>query len=172
MFGGKHKKRWHDIIACWHLNGCSPRLPIDFPSPHNLVKWEKCLSITRIARNKNKTWAVKCMSNQPLSLTVFFFNSFASISANSLWYGVAQMLASSPEVGSNEIEYDVDCSNCGFGCFPCNNTNECVPQRKNCDGVVDCSNSWDERNCGKCSSFLNYMLTKCYLLIQRSPLYK
>lgn len=72
MFGGKHKKRWHDIIAFWHLNGCSPRLPIDFPSPYNLVKWEKCLSITQIARNKNKTWAVKCMSNQPLSLTFFF----------------------------------------------------------------------------------------------------
>lgn len=68
---------------------------------------------------------------------------------NLLLFNTTQLLfVLSPEVGSDEVEIDVDCSSCGFGCFPCKNSSECVPQRKNCDGIVDCTNGYDERNCG------------------------
>lgn len=71
-----------------------------------------------------------------------------SITADSFLQNVAQMLSYSPEIGSKEMITN-ECTGCGIGCFSCNNTDECIPQRKNCDGMVDCSNGFDEWNCGK-----------------------
>lgn len=78
--------------------------------------------------------------------------SLRSVSADSFLHNVAQMLSYSPEMGSKEMILD-ECTGCGIGCFSCNNTDECIPQRKNCDGMVDCSNGFDEWNCGKLARF-------------------
>ena len=37
--------------------------------------------------------------------------------------------------------------NCPAGFFHCNTTAQCVPQRANCDGSVDCDDKSDEWNC-------------------------
>lgn len=37
--------------------------------------------------------------------------------------------------------------NCPAGYFHCNTTAQCVPQRANCDGSVDCDDASDEWNC-------------------------
>lgn len=37
--------------------------------------------------------------------------------------------------------------NCPAGYFHCNTTAQCVPQRANCDGQVDCDDTSDEWNC-------------------------
>lgn len=37
--------------------------------------------------------------------------------------------------------------NCPAGYFHCNTTAQCVPQRANCDGSVDCDDTSDEWNC-------------------------
>lgn len=36
---------------------------------------------------------------------------------------------------------------CPGGYFHCNTTAQCVPQRANCDGSVDCDDASDEVNC-------------------------
>ncbi|XP_030378868.1 relaxin receptor 2 [Scaptodrosophila lebanonensis] len=38
-------------------------------------------------------------------------------------------------------------NNCPTGYFHCNSTDQCVPQRANCDGSVDCDDGSDEWNC-------------------------
>ncbi|GFT81122.1 relaxin receptor 1 [Trichonephila clavipes] len=37
---------------------------------------------------------------------------------------------------------------CPKGQFPCNNSDTCVEQRKNCDGHNDCEDGSDEMGCG------------------------
>ncbi|XP_035682256.1 relaxin receptor 1-like isoform X1 [Branchiostoma floridae] len=37
---------------------------------------------------------------------------------------------------------------CPIGEFPCGNSSVCLEQSKHCDGVEDCENGADERNCG------------------------
>lgn len=63
-------------------------------------------------------------------------------------YNVANLFYS-PETPSRQSIED-ECATCGIGCFSCNETDAsvCIPQRKNCDGTVDCDNGFDETNCG------------------------
>lgn len=71
--------------------------------------------------------------------------------ARNFVYNVANLFYS-PETQSRENVND-ECASCGIGCFSCNGTDgnsECIPQRKNCDGIVDCDNGFDETNCGEC----------------------
>lgn len=36
---------------------------------------------------------------------------------------------------------------CPNGYFHCNQTLQCIAQKKNCDGEPDCDDGWDELNC-------------------------
>lgn len=80
-----------------------------------------------------------------MNCLIRFFIIFKFFSGgNNFAQSILQFLSTS-EVVSKEIE----CSRCELGCFSCNGTDQCVPQRKNCDGTVDCDNGFDENKCGK-----------------------
>ncbi|XP_063709223.1 relaxin receptor 2-like [Culicoides brevitarsis] len=76
--------------------------------------------------------------------------------ASNFVYNVANLFYS-PETQSRQSIVD-ECATCGIGCFSCNVTDaagnvddssspQCIPQRKNCDNIVDCENGSDEQNC-------------------------
>uniref|UniRef100_A0A336KL88 CSON012960 protein n=1 Tax=Culicoides sonorensis TaxID=179676 RepID=A0A336KL88_CULSO len=74
--------------------------------------------------------------------------SVQGFAGGSFMYNVANLLYS-PDTPAR-VNLDRECAKCEIGCFSCNGTgvnSECIPQRKNCDDVVDCENGFDEKDC-------------------------